>query len=88
LAWDSPLSALEEIFTTCAELDDAAVASGASGEGHLQVVRLVVAMPLELQTRTSSEGDVELRVAPPRQAMATSVMPVLHQLRLVVEVQR
>jgi hypothetical protein len=81
MAWDSPLSALEEIVTACAELEDA-------GVDELRLDRLIVEMPIELQTRTGADGSVVLAVAPPRQAASTTVMPVLHRLRLVVEEQR
>lgn len=84
MAWDSPLSALAEVVIACAELED----TGAPvGDGNLRLARLVVEMPLELQTRTD-DGVVALAVAPPRQAAETTVMPVLHRLRLVVEEQR
>jgi hypothetical protein len=85
MAWDSPLSALEQVVTACAQLDELAAAGADTG---MRVDTLVVAMPLELQTRVDELGEVELAVAPPRQAIATTVMPVLHHLRLSVEVSR
>ncbi len=81
MAWDSPLSALEEIVTACAELEE-------TSDDDLRLDRLIVEMPIELQTHTGADGSVVLAVAPPRQAAATTVMPVLHRLRLVVEEQR
>ena len=78
VAWDSPLSTLAEIVDACTALD----------AGATRLERLVVEMPLELQTRTGEDGGVVLAAAPPRQAAETTVMPVLHRLRIVVEEQR
>ena len=85
MAWDDPLSALEEVVTACADLDR--TGAGTTREA-VSVDRVVVAMPLELQSRTSERGEVILEASPPRQAMPTSVMPVLHRIRLVMEVER
>lgn len=79
MAWDDELGPLADIVVACA----------AGEERHgVRVDRLAVEMPLELQTRTTATGEVGLAVAPPRQALETSVMPVLHRIRLSVEVTR
>lgn len=85
MAWDSPLAALEQVVTACADLEQVAAHAA---EDALRLDRVVVDMPLELQTRTAQSGEVTLETSPPRQALATTVMPVLHRIRLVVEVDR
>jgi hypothetical protein len=85
MAWDSPLSALAEIVTACAQLDEPVIPDGV-GAPHVE--KVVVAMPLELQTRTSGDGGLTVAATPPRQTGETTVMPVLHRLRLTVEVKR
>jgi hypothetical protein len=84
MPWDSPLSAVEKIVTACATVGD----DRDQNDGELRLELLVVEMPLELQTHTGTDGSVVLVAAPPRQAAATTVMPVLHRLRLVIEAQR
>jgi hypothetical protein len=84
MPWDSPLSALADLVTSCADLDVAPESQQAGLRLRLQ--RAVVSSPLELQTETSPSGEITLAAAPPRQAIETSVMPVLHQLTLVIEV--
>lgn len=81
MAWDSPLSALEGVVTAASDLDRVG-----AGEGGLRLDAVVVSMPLELQTEVTADGEVGLAVSPPRQAIVTTVMPVLHQLTLRVEV--
>ena len=90
MPWDSPLSALADLVTSCADLDPVADAGldVRSDAPRWHVHRVVVGSPVELQTETSATGEVTLVAAPPRQAIGTSVMPVLHQLTLVVEVAR
>jgi hypothetical protein len=85
VAWDSPLSALAEIVSACSELDEPVANAGLEGQ---YVEKVVVAMPLELQTRAYDDGTLTLSAAPPRQAGETTIMPVLHGLRLTVEVRR
>lgn len=80
MAWDDPLGPLAEIVAACSAGDDA---------GHgIALDRLTVEMPLELHAATSASGEVVLAAAPPRQALDTTVMPVLHRIRLVMEVTR
>jgi hypothetical protein len=83
MPWDSPLSALADIVTACGELDDDPWSSGPAG---MRISKLVVDTPLELRVDPADDGVVALAAAPPRQAAATSVMPVLHRIRLHVEV--
>jgi hypothetical protein len=85
MAWDSPLWALAEIVTACAEFEEPVANDG--GE-VLFAEKLIVAMPLELQTHAYDDDSVGLSAAPPRQAAETTVMPVLHRLHLTVEVER
>jgi hypothetical protein len=77
MAWDSELGPLADLVGGCAEAVDAAA-------GSLDLQRLVVETPVELQSARSADGSVSVGVAPPRQALATTVMPVLHRLRIVV----
>jgi len=85
MAWDSPLTALEQVVTACADLEQV---HADAADDALRLDRVVVGMPLELQTRTTDSGEVTLETSPPRQALPTSVMPALHRIRLVVEVDR
>jgi len=92
MPWDSPLAALAEIVSACADVDRSGDSPGDRvvplGEAALHVSRLVVGSPLELQTSTAADGTVTLAASPPRQVLQTSVMPVLHSIRLTVEVER
>lgn len=78
MPWDSPLGPVTDLLTACAE--GAAAPAGDS----LDVTRLVVETPIELQT-SAADDETLIRVAPPRQAIETTVMPVLHRLRVVLE---
>lgn len=55
----------------------------------LFVERLALDMPLEMQTLRESEGETENRLSlgtsPPTQWIETSVQPVLHRLRVTLE---
>lgn len=82
MPWDSPLSALADIVTACGELDG----PGPSSPAAMRISRVVVDTPLELRVAPMDNGGVALAAAPPRQAAATTVMPVLHRIRLYVEV--
>lgn len=90
MAWDSPLAALAELVAACADVTgDAEYAGGDAArpdQTGLRVTELVVDSPVELGIRAGEDGGVELVAAPPRQAMETSVMPVLHRIRLHMEV--
>lgn len=88
MAWDSPLAALEQVVTACADLGLEGAGDRVTDDGGVRLDRLVVEMPLELQTRTSARGEVTVETSPPRQALVTSVMPVLHRIRLTVEGER
>lgn len=89
MPWDSPLAALADLVAACADLagdpDDGGHAP-AVGEAGLRVIELIVESPVEMAIRADERGVVELVAAPPRQAMETTVMPVLHRIRLHVEV--
>jgi len=87
--WDSPLAALAELVAACADVTGDPLDAGrehVAGEAGLRVSELVVESPLEMGIRADDHGVVELVAAPPRQAMETTVMPVLHRIRLRVEV--
>jgi len=92
MPWDSPLVALAEIVSACADVERSGDPAGdrdvPAGDVALHVSRLVIGSPLELQTSTAADGTVTLAAAPPRQARQTSVMPVLHGIRLIVEIER
>ena len=79
MPWDSPLAELADLVAACADLS-------ADPTGDLSVTEVVVELPVELGVRADADGLVELVAAPPRQAMETTVMPVLHRIRLRVEV--
>jgi hypothetical protein len=81
MAWDSPLGALGEIVAACADGFEASA-------GTLGLTRLRVEAPMELQSHVQPDGTVTLGVAPPRQAMETTVMPVLHRIRIDVVADR
>lgn len=83
MPWDSPLSALADIVAACGEIDDD---PGPSSPAEMRISRVVVDTPLELRVDPLDKGGVALAAAPPRQAAATTVMPVLHRIRLYVEV--
>lgn len=80
MAWDSSLGPLADLVGGCAEAIDAT-------EGSIDLERLVVETPIELRTVPAADGTVSVGVAPPRQALETTVMPVLHRLRVVVVAQ-
>lgn len=90
MPWDSPLAALAELVAACADVTGDPLDTGrehvAGEEEGLRVSELVVESPLEMGIRADDHGVVELVAAPPRQAMETTVMPVLHRIRLRVEV--
>jgi len=77
VAWDDPLSPVADLVAACASAAD-------STAGSVSLERLVVETPVELQATTGTGGSVALGVAPPRQARETTVMPVLHRLRITV----
>jgi hypothetical protein len=81
MAWDSPLGALGELVEACAD-------GFAATAGTMSLTRLIVEGPIELQSRVLPDGTVALEVAPPRQAMETTVMPVLHRIRIDVAADR
>lgn len=78
MAWDTELGPLADLVAGCAEAADRAA-------GPVQVHRLVVEVPMELRSDVATDGAVTVVVAPPRQSAATTVMPVLHRLRVVAE---
>lgn len=78
MPWDSPLAGLAELVSACGDF--------VGDERDLHVSELVVETPLELSVTATAEGEVVLAGAPPRQAAETTVMPVLHRIRLRVEV--
>jgi hypothetical protein len=80
MSWDSTLSELAELVAACAQVDNPTY-------GSLNVENVCIETPLELSAVTSAEGTVTLGVAPPRQAIQTSIMPVLHRIRLTLEGQ-
>ena len=92
MPWDSPLGALAEIVSACADVERSGDSPGdrgvPAGDAALYVSRLVIGSPLELQTSTAADGAVTLAASPPRQALQTSVMPVLHGIRLTVEIEQ
>ncbi|MEZ0609602.1 hypothetical protein ACAW74_13885 [Fibrella sp. WM1] len=51
---------------------------------HLRPTSLTVEMPLELQILTNADGRVVLGSAPPLYAVATTLLPVFHNLRLTI----
>lgn len=77
MAWDSPLGALGELVEACAVGFEANAAT-------MTLTRLVIAAPIELQSHVQPDGSVTLEVAPPRQSIETTVMPVLHRIRIDV----
>jgi hypothetical protein len=81
MAWDSPLGALGELVEACAVGFDATAES-------MSLTRLIVEAPIELQSHVQHDGTLALEVAPPRQTMATTVMPVLHHIRIGVVANR
>lgn len=78
MAWDSPLGGVSELVGACAD-------GVAATQGAFQLSRLVVDAPVELQAWVGADGFVAIGISPPRQAQETSVMPVLHRIRIVVE---
>jgi len=81
MAWDSPLGALRELVEACAD-------GFVDADPTTRLTRLVVEVPIELQSRVEPDGTATLGVAPPRQAMETTVMPVLHRIRIDVGADR
>ena len=81
MAWDSTLGPVSELVEACAGGFEATA-------GTISLTRLVVDAPIELQSRTHADGTVALEVAPPRQTMETTVMPVLHRIRINVVADR
>jgi hypothetical protein len=79
MSWDSPLSELAEVVVSCAQIDNPT-------DGAINVENLCIETPIELTIVTSAEETVSLGVAPPRQARQTSIMPVIHRIRLTLEV--
>jgi hypothetical protein len=78
MAWDSPLDTLAGLVAACAQAAEPAA-------GALTVQRLTVQTPVELQSYVVSGGEVSVGLSPPRQARDTTVMPVLHRIRIVLE---
>ena len=81
MAWDSPLGTLADLVTACAE-------GAERTAGALTIEGLTVRTPVELQSYVMSGGDVSIGLSPPRQSRQTTVMPVLHSIRVVLEVDR
>ena len=77
MSWDSPLTAVADLVASCGDVGD---------DTGLRVTELVVETPLEMTVVGQEDGSVVLAAAPPRQAAQTSIMPVLHRIRLRVEV--
>lgn len=85
---DAPSSPIAEIVEGLTEfLDETAEEHP---EGWAMVERMRIAMPVEFYVRPASEGSGRVLALESRPASRTltSVMPVLHGLSLVVEVDR
>lgn len=79
MPWDSPLGSVAELVQACCDLPEP------PERGRLTVSRVVVQIPVELAVRAGTGAGTEVLIAPPRQAVETTVMPALHRLRLVIE---
>ena len=79
MSWDSPLAEVAALVDACR-----AATAGTTEAGGVVLDRLAVTCPVELQVLVGPDGQVRLAAAPPRQALETTVMPVLHRLRVVV----
>ena len=78
MPWDSPLGPVAELVAACADMVDRT-------QDAITPTAIIVATPVELVVTRLSSGEVVLGMAPPRQAIATSVMPTLHGLRVRIE---
>jgi hypothetical protein len=80
-------SPIHELVLGLTEFLDEAGAEGA--DGYARVERLRVTLPVELYAREdpSAPGRVAAIEGRPPQGTLTSIMPVLHELSLVVEVE-
>lgn len=59
--------------------------SGAPGLGVMEVERLDVDLPVEMDVTALADTVARVGVGPPTQWVETTVMPVFHRLRLTVE---
>jgi hypothetical protein len=75
---DSALTGMAEFVRTLSDLD----ADGSTGP-TASIERLRLSMPVELEVGEDPRGGLRISLAPPTQQVATSVMPVFHQLTIV-----
>ena len=59
--------------------------TGAPGMGAMQVERLDVDLPVEMDVTALGETVARVGMGPPTQWVKTTVMPVFHRMRLTVE---
>lgn len=58
---------------------------GAPGIGAMEVERLEVDLPMEVDVTALGDKVARIGIGPPTQWVETTVMPVFHRIRLVVE---
>jgi hypothetical protein len=73
---------MDNVFGFVSGFTDAISESGAL-EQNFNTTRIAIALPVEL-TIDAAGPELRLAVAPPRQRTETSIMPVLHRLRLTI----
>ena len=82
LPFDEALVSFGELMAAFGPDEDELVAADVSDAGRMRVERVTLDLPVEIEVAVDEGGNVHLGSAPPTQHLATTVMPVLHRLRM------
>ena len=84
---DTP-SPFDQALVSFAELvagfspDEDELVSEVVGAGRMRVERVTLDLPVEIEVAVDAAGEIRLGSSPPTQHVATTIMPVLHRLRM------
>lgn len=81
----SDFSSLADLLTELTEFLSDAAEPSAEGESTIEALR--INMPLEFYVRSDCAGGIAAIESLPPERTSTSIIPVLHELRLSVEVE-
>jgi hypothetical protein len=85
---DETPSPFDEALVSVAELvagfgpDADELVSEVADAGRMRIERVTLDLPVEIEVVVDATGDVCLGSSPPTQHIATTIMPVLHRLRM------
>jgi hypothetical protein len=79
--FDQALLSFGELVAAFGPDEDELVAD-VEDAGRMSVERVTLDLPVEIEVAIGEAGDVRLGSAPPTQRLATTIMPVMHRLRM------